>query len=118
MVLERKFSWKCLKNNSIFFHLSPTLSHFQPLQVENCDSDSRLVVDENDYGKLRLERVKYSQNCNLFVFFFNSTEVKTETLTVFCVMIPLLVDTWSDLGLFRVVRPYMGKINKIHQLTS
>ena len=45
-------------NNSIFFHLSPTLSHFHPLQVENCDSNSRLVVDEDDNDKFRLETVK------------------------------------------------------------
>ena len=51
--------------------------------------------------------IKYSQNYNLFVFVFNSTEVETETLTIFCVMIPLLVDTWPDFGLFRVVRPYI-----------
>ena len=57
VVLERKFSLK-LKKNSIFFHLSPTLSHFHPLQVENCGSNSRLVVDENDSGKFRLQRVK------------------------------------------------------------
>ena len=50
---------------------------------------------------------KYSQNYNLFVFVFNSTEVRTETLAIFCVMIPLLVDTWPDFGFFRVVRPYM-----------
>ena len=59
-VLERKFSWNCFKNNSIFFHLSPTstcLSHFHPLQAENCDSNSWLVVDEDDNGKFRLERV-------------------------------------------------------------
>ena len=38
---------------------SPTLNHpLHPLQVENCDSNSRLVVDEDDYGKFRLERVK------------------------------------------------------------
>ena len=52
--------------------------------------------------------IKYSQNYNLFVFVFNSTEVRTETLTIFCVMIPLLAETWPDFGLFRVVvRPYM-----------
>ena len=28
-----------------------------PLQVENCDSNLRLVVDEDDNGKFRLERV-------------------------------------------------------------
>ena len=58
MVLEQKLSWNCFKNNSIFFHLSPTTSHFHPLQVENCDSKSRLIVDEDDNGKLRFERVK------------------------------------------------------------
>ena len=58
VVLERTFSWKCFKNNNIFFHLSPTSSHLHTLQVENCDSNSRLIVDEDDNGKFRLERVK------------------------------------------------------------
>ena len=43
---------------AIFFNFSLTSNHFHPLQVENCDSNSRLVVDEDDNGKLRLERVK------------------------------------------------------------
>ena len=44
----------------IFFNLSPTSSHLYPLQVENCDSNSRLVVDDdNDNFKFRLERVQY-----------------------------------------------------------
>ena len=30
-------------------------THLHPLQVENCDSNSRLVVDEDDNGKFRLE---------------------------------------------------------------
>ena len=42
----------------IFFNFSPTSNHLLPLQVENCDSNSRLVVDEDDNGKLRLERVE------------------------------------------------------------
>ena len=42
---------------TVFFYLPPTLINFHPLQVENCDSNSRLVVDENDNGKFRLERV-------------------------------------------------------------
>ena len=42
----------------IFFTFSPTSNHLHPLQVENCDSNSRLVVDEDDYGKFRPERVK------------------------------------------------------------
>ena len=42
---------------AIFFNLSPTSSHLHPLQVENCDSNSQLVVDEDDNGKFRLARV-------------------------------------------------------------
>ena len=44
----------------IFFNLSPTSNYLHPQQVESCDSNSRLVVDEDDNGKFRLERVKYS----------------------------------------------------------
>ena len=53
VVLERQFSWNCFQNNTIFFH-----PHLHPLQVENCDSNSRLVVDEDDNGKFRLEQIK------------------------------------------------------------
>ena len=49
-----KLSWNCFKNNSIFFHLSPTSTHSHPLQVENCDINLRLEVGEDDNGKLRL----------------------------------------------------------------
>ena len=42
----------------IFINFYTTSNHLHPLQVENCDSNLRLVVDEDDYGKLRLERVK------------------------------------------------------------
>ena len=42
---------------AIFFDFSHTLNHLLPLQVENCDSNSRLVVDEDDNGKFRLEKV-------------------------------------------------------------
>ena len=31
---------------TIFYNFSPASNHFHPLQVENCDSYSRLVVDE------------------------------------------------------------------------
>ena len=46
---------------AIFSNFSPTLSRLHPLQVENCDSNSRLVagvVDGDDNDKFRLERVK------------------------------------------------------------
>ena len=44
---------------AIFFNFSPTSNHLHPLQVEKCDSNSRLVVDEDDNGKFRSERVKH-----------------------------------------------------------
>ena len=43
---------------AIFFNFQTTSNHLHPQQVENCDSNSRLVVDEDDNGKFRLERVK------------------------------------------------------------
>ena len=42
---------------TIFFNFSLTPNHLHPLQVENCGSNSRLVVDEDDNGKFRVERV-------------------------------------------------------------
>ena len=42
---------------AIFFNFLSTLNHLHPQQVENCDSSSRLVVNEYDNGKFRLERV-------------------------------------------------------------
>ena len=42
----------------IFFTFSATSNHLHPLPVENCDSNSRLVVDEDDNGIFRPERVK------------------------------------------------------------
>ena len=40
-------------NKNSFFHLQ----HLHPLQSVNCDSNLRLVVDEDDNGKFRRERV-------------------------------------------------------------
>ena len=45
---------------------SLTSSHFRPLQVENCDINLRLVVDEGDNGKFRPERVL----SDVFTFLF------------------------------------------------
>ena len=42
---------------AFFFKFSSTSNHLHPLQVENCDSNSRLVVDEDDNGEFRLEKV-------------------------------------------------------------
>ena len=43
---------------TIFFIISPTSNHFHPLEVVNCDSNSRLVVDEDDNGKFMFQRVR------------------------------------------------------------
>ena len=42
--------------------------------------------------------------CKIFIFFFHSTEVRTKTLTIFRVIIPL--DNRLDFGTFRVVRSH------------
>ena len=53
----------------IFFNFSLTSNHLHPLQVENCDSNSRLVVDEDDNGKFRIERVNWPVNYEFGSFF-------------------------------------------------
>ena len=60
-VLERKFPRNWFTNTwlfSVLFHLHQYHCHLHPLQVDNCDSNSRLVEDEDDNGNCRLERVK------------------------------------------------------------
>ena len=50
---------------TIFFNFSPALSHLHPLQVENCGSNLRLVVDEMTMvnsglkGLITLEALNY-----------------------------------------------------------
>ena len=48
----------------VFFNFSHTSTHLHPLQVENCDSNSRLVVDkdDNDSGLKGLTS-KHTQCC-------------------------------------------------------
>ena len=60
---------------TIFFNFQIRSSHLHPLQVENCDSDSQLVVDEDENGKLRPERVKH-QNSQMFDHKFNFEQIK------------------------------------------
>ena len=48
----------------IFINFITASCHLHPLQVKNCGSNSRLVVDDDDYGKFRIERVK---SLNYFV---------------------------------------------------
>ena len=56
MKISMKLIYQYIHGN--FLNFPPTSNHPHPLQAENCDSNSLLVVDEDDYGKLRLERVK------------------------------------------------------------
>ena len=65
---------------AIFFNFLLTSNHFHLLQVENCDSNSRLVVDE-DYGKLRLERV--NTNCSADELMFRSFRLEVRTLGLY-----------------------------------
>ena len=54
MKISTKLAYKYI---AIFFNCSTTSNHLHPLHVENCESNSRLVVDKDDNGKSRPERV-------------------------------------------------------------
>ena len=56
MKISTKLVYECM---AILFTFSPTSNHLHPLQVENCDSNSQRVVDEDDNVKFKLERVKH-----------------------------------------------------------
>ena len=58
-----------------------TTSNHHPLQVENCDSISRLVVDGDDNGKFRLERVNGWRN-NICKYSHTLTWMKINTQVV------------------------------------
>ena len=65
---------------AILFIILSTSSHLHPLQGENCDSDSRLVADEDDNGKLRLEEVNLRPNickfwCLITHFISNNSDL-------------------------------------------
>ena len=45
MKISMKLVYQCME---IFINFSLTSNHLHPLQVVNCDSNSRLVVDEDD----------------------------------------------------------------------
>ena len=56
-----KISMKLVyKYMAIFFNFSLTSSHLRPLQVENCDSNWRLVVDVDDNGNSGLKELTLS----------------------------------------------------------
>ena len=47
---------------AIFFNFQLKSNHLHLVQDENCDSNLRLVVDEDDNDKLRLERVNHGSD--------------------------------------------------------
>ena len=75
----------------IFLYFSLTSSLLRPLQVENCDSNSRLVVDEDDNGKFRPERVKKNP-IKLFsppnLIFSISFSLKVAGIPAYIIIIP------------------------------
>ena len=54
---------------TFFFYLPTTPTHLHTLQVKNCDSNSRLVVDEDDNGNFRLEMIKGFRSIDIFTSF-------------------------------------------------
>ena len=64
-VLGRKFTWNWFINTWQF----SLIFKAHPLQVVNCDNNSRLVGDEDDDGKLRLERVN---NNSMYMAYMSS----------------------------------------------
>ena len=59
---RRKINMKLFyQYKTIFLPFLHTSSHLHSLQGENCDSNSRLVVDEDDNDEFRLERVNNHQ---------------------------------------------------------
>ena len=67
--ITMKLFYQCM---TIFFTFSPTSRHLHlPLQVENCGSNSRLVVDVvDDNGKFRLERFNQHVFSRLYLVIF------------------------------------------------
>ena len=53
--IPMKFGYQYM---AVFLNFSPISSYLHSLQVDNCDSNSRLVVDGDDNGKYRIENVK------------------------------------------------------------
>ena len=87
----------------IFCNFSPTSNHLHPLRVENCGSNSRLVVDEDDYGKFRIERVD--------VFLFTSVCLKLSVCWILFVAVTLLTSgrVWTP---YKESAPHQNQINR------
>ena len=82
-VLEKNISMKLVyQYMAIFFTFSTTSHHMHSLQVGNCDSNSRFVVDEYDNVKSGLKDLsrKYCF-CNQINFIDEDTKLEIALLT-------------------------------------
>ena len=70
MGFRQKISMKQVYQYVAILFFSPRSSHLHPLQVENCDSNSRLVVDDDDNNKFKLESVNSNILLMLRIRFF------------------------------------------------
>ena len=62
---KKIFMKLCYHYMANVFNFSPTSSYLYPLQIENCDNNSRHVVDKDDNGKFRFQRVDWNKSWNL-----------------------------------------------------
>ena len=102
----------------IFFNFQTTSNHLHPLQVEDCGSNSRLVVGEDDYGKFRIERVKrvkhqYLQTC---VIFTHLTGLKLCAAVAMFVFLFLLDIAAFDIKqqYFKIADLFFPNLNNFH----
>ena len=71
----------CYKNNAIFCSLA-TCNHLHSLQIENCDSNSWLVVDEDDVitmvnsGLKGFRKHKHFSHFNLWIAVARLTQLQ------------------------------------------
>ena len=93
---------------AIFFNFKTTLNHLHPLQVENCDSNLRLVVDEDDNGKFRLERVKGRKIHNPYWLYNHKWYFKSGDVE-YC-FVTTLFDIWPN-GKFKLTSSYLLEPN-------
>ena len=82
-----KISMKLVyQDMAIFLIFLPISNHLHQLQVENRDSNSRLVVDEDDNGEFRFERVN--------IRFFSHKVYKGRVKLVYIIIMKNVIMDW------------------------
>ena len=92
MIISMRLAYQYI---AIFFNFLTTSNHLHSLQVENCDSNSRLVVDNYGNGKLRLERVTTDHLC--------LQDARSEAEEQIYKQINDKIDEFFDLGMGKIV---------------